>query len=93
MPNVPPTSPFSLLHPRPTLITSPLHAGNKIGGAGAAAVASALQPRRNGDGSWTPSTALTDLRLHGEWSLILMIVATEEELSCSCVSIVGRPIP
>jgi hypothetical protein len=63
-----------LVHPRPTLLTSPLHAGNKIGDAGAAAVASALEPRRNGDGSWTPSTALTELRLDGEWVLSLMIV-------------------
>jgi hypothetical protein len=57
---------------------SPLHAGNKIGDAGAAAVASALEPRRNGDGSWTPSTALTVLGLWGEWVLILMVVTKEE---------------
>jgi hypothetical protein len=49
-------------------------AGNIIGDAGAAAVASALEPRRNGDGSWTPSTALTVLWLMGEWVLILMVV-------------------
>jgi hypothetical protein len=41
-------------------------------------VASALEPRRNGDGSWTPSTALTALRLNGEWVLILMVVTKEE---------------
>jgi hypothetical protein len=51
------------------LISSPLHAGNKIGDAGAAAVARALEPRRNGDGSWTPSTALTALYLECEWVL------------------------
>jgi hypothetical protein len=41
-------------------------------------VASALEPRRNGDGSWTPSTALTALYLNGEWALILMVVREEE---------------
>jgi hypothetical protein len=55
-----------------------LNAGNQIGDAGAAAVASALEPRRNGDGSWTPSTALTVLALNGEWVLILMVVIEEE---------------
>jgi hypothetical protein len=55
-----------------------LIADNKIGDAGAAAVASALEPRRNGDGSWTPSTALTALRLNGEWVLILMVVPEGE---------------
>jgi len=45
------------------LIPSPPHAVNRIGDAGAAAVAGALEPRRNGDGSWTPSTALTGLWL------------------------------
>jgi hypothetical protein len=57
------------------LTPSPLHAGNKIGDAGAAAVARALEPRRKGDGSWTPSTALTRLELNGEWALIFMVVA------------------
>jgi hypothetical protein len=51
-----------------------LIAVNQIGAAGAAAVASALEPRRNGDGSWTPSTALTALGLAGEWALILVAV-------------------
>jgi hypothetical protein len=51
---------------------------NKIGDAGAAGVASALEPRRNGDGSWTPSTALTGLNLHGEWALLLMVVTEKE---------------
>jgi hypothetical protein len=41
-------------------------------------VAGALEPRRNGDGSWTPSTALTMLVLYGEWALISMVVAEEE---------------
>jgi hypothetical protein len=41
-------------------------------------VAGALEPRRNMDGSWTPSTALTELNLRGEWALILMVVAKEE---------------
>jgi hypothetical protein len=59
------------------LISYPLHADNRIGDAGAAAVAGALEPRRNGDGSWTPSTALTDLYLHIEWVLISMVVAEE----------------
>jgi hypothetical protein len=59
------------------LTASPLHAGNNIGAAGAAAVAGALEPRRNGDGSWTPSTALTKLGLEGEWALILMDVKEE----------------
>jgi hypothetical protein len=68
----------SLIHPRPTLTFSPLHAGNKIGDAGAAAVANALEPRRNGDGSWTPSTALTALYIEGEWLLSLMVVTKEE---------------
>jgi hypothetical protein len=66
----------------PTPCFALLTAANDIGDAGAAAVAGALQPRRNGDGSWTPSTALTDLNLWGEWALILMVVA-EEELGCS----------
>jgi hypothetical protein len=52
------------------LASSPLHADNQIGDAGAAAVAGALEPRRNGDGSWTPSTALTELDLNCEWALI-----------------------
>jgi hypothetical protein len=60
------------------LISSPLHAGNKIGDAGAAAAARALEPRRNGDGSWTPSTALTVLGLEGQWVLILVVVTEEE---------------
>jgi hypothetical protein len=72
------TPKYPLAHPRPTLTPSPLHAGNRIGDAGAAAVAGALEPRRNGDGSWTPSTALTELYLSGEWALILMVVAEEE---------------
>jgi hypothetical protein len=55
-------------------MSSPLHAGNKIGDPGAVAVASALEPRRNGDGSWTPSTALTALDLGGEWVLIVMVL-------------------
>jgi hypothetical protein len=40
-------------------------------------VAGALEPRRNGDGSWTPSTALTELNLWGEWALIAMVVTEE----------------
>jgi hypothetical protein len=55
-----------------------LTSGNKIGDVGAAAVARALEPRRNGDGSWTPSTALTEVWLNGEWALILMVVPEEE---------------
>jgi hypothetical protein len=61
----------------PLLTANPsrlLTAGNQIGDAGAAAVASALEPRRNGDGSWTPSSALTVLNLNGEWVLILMVM-------------------
>jgi hypothetical protein len=53
-------------------------ADNQIGDAGATAVASALEPRRNGDGSWAPSTALTVLVLNGEWVLVLMVVIEEE---------------
>jgi hypothetical protein len=86
------TPDYPLVHPRPTLTPSPPHADNRIGAAGAAAVAGALEPRRNGDGSWTPSTALTVLDLECEWLLILMVV-TEEELGCSCASIADRPIP
>jgi hypothetical protein len=41
-------------------------------------VAGALEPRRNEDGSWTPSTALTMLYLQSEWVLILMDVKEEE---------------
>jgi hypothetical protein len=41
-------------------------------------VAGALEPRRNEDGSWTPSTALRVLGLSGEWVLILMDVKEEE---------------
>ena len=62
----------------PTPCFALLTAANRIGDAGAAAVAGALEPRRNGDGSWTPSTALTVLYLNGEWALILMVVAEEE---------------
>jgi hypothetical protein len=62
----------------PTPCFALLTAVNQIGAAGAAAVAGALEPRRNGDGSWTPSTALTELNLLGEWALILMVVAKEE---------------
>jgi hypothetical protein len=51
----------------PTPCFALLTAGNEIGDAGAAAVAGALEPMRNGDGSWTPSTALTGLWLGGEW--------------------------
>jgi hypothetical protein len=71
------TPDYPLVHPRPTLTPSPLHADNRIGDAGAAAVAGALEPRRNGDGSWTPSTALTALSLYGEWVLILTGVIEE----------------
>jgi hypothetical protein len=60
------------------LISTPLHAGNQIGDEGAAAVAGVMEPRRNGDGRWTPSTALTELVLGGEWALISMDVAEEE---------------
>jgi hypothetical protein len=63
---------------KPTPCFALLTAANKIGDAGAAAVAGALQPRRNGDSSWTPSTALTVLRLGGEWVLILMVVTEDE---------------
>jgi hypothetical protein len=56
-----------------------LIADNQIGDAGAAAVASVLEPRINGDGSWTPSTALTVLALGGEWVLILMVGVPEDE--------------
>jgi hypothetical protein len=73
------------------LITSQ-HADTQIGDAGAAAVAGALEPRSNVDGDWTPSTALTELWLGGEWALILMVV-TEEGWGCSCVAIVDRPLP
>jgi hypothetical protein len=51
----------------PTPCLALLTVGNQIGDAGAAAVAGALEPRRIGDGSWTPSTALTGLNLAGEW--------------------------
>jgi hypothetical protein len=61
----------------PTACFAPLIAGNRIGGAGAAALAGALEPRRNGDGSWTPSTALTELHLQCEWVLISMVLAKE----------------
>jgi hypothetical protein len=61
----------------PTPCSALLTAGNPIGEAGAAAVAGALEPRRNGDGSWTPSTALTGLYLESEWVLILMLVVEE----------------
>mmetsp|Transcript_12536 Transcript_12536/g.22475 ORF Transcript_12536/g.22475 Transcript_12536/m.22475 type:complete len:82 (-) Transcript_12536:1078-1323(-) len=57
----------------PTACLAPLIAGNRIGDAGAAAVARALEPRRNGDGSWTPSTALTVLTLECERVLISMV--------------------
>jgi hypothetical protein len=69
--------PPSLVHPRPTPISYPLHADNQIGDAGAAAVAGALEPRRNADGSWTLSTAVTALNLGGEWVLISMVVVEE----------------
>jgi hypothetical protein len=72
MPNYP------LVHPRPTLTSSPLHAVNNIGDAGAAAVASALEPRRNGDGSLAPSTAQALLSLGGEWVLTSMGVTEQE---------------
>jgi hypothetical protein len=36
-----------------------------------------LEPRRNADGGWTPSTALTALNLGGEWVLISMVVVEE----------------
>jgi hypothetical protein len=62
---------------KPTPCFALLTLDNVIGDAGAAAVAGALEPRRNGDGSWTPSTALTKLRLGGEWSLISMVVVEE----------------
>jgi hypothetical protein len=80
------------------VISSPQHAGNQIGDAGAAAVAGALHPKRNGDGSWTPSTALTWLSLAGEWALILMVVQRKaeaarvftylpsDEMRCTCLS-------
>jgi hypothetical protein len=58
-------------------MSSPLPAGNEIGDAGAAAVAGALEPRRNGDGSWTRSTALAMLYLGSEWALISMAVTEE----------------
>jgi hypothetical protein len=61
----------------PTPCFALLTAANQIGDAGAAAVAGVLEPRRNGDGSWTPSTALTELYLESEWVLILMLVAEE----------------
>jgi hypothetical protein len=61
----------------PTACFALLTAANQIGDAGAAAVASALEPRRNGDGSWTPSTALTLLSLGGEWVLTSIVVAKE----------------
>jgi hypothetical protein len=60
------------------LISSHQHAVKKIGDAGAAAVASALEPRRNGDGSWTPSTAVKELGFRGEWVLILMVVTEKK---------------
>jgi hypothetical protein len=50
----------------PTPCFALLTAINQIGDAGAAALAGALEPRSNGDGSWTPSTALTRLVLAGE---------------------------
>ena len=65
----------------PTPCFALLTAVNRIGAAGAAAVAGALEPRRNGDGSWTPSTALTMLGLAREWALISMFV-TEECWGC-----------
>jgi hypothetical protein len=75
----------------PTPCCARLTPGNQIGDAGAAAVAGALEPRMNGDGSWTPPTALTELDLWGEWALISMVV-TEEELGCSfpCTSSLRR---
>jgi hypothetical protein len=68
----------------PTPCFARLTAVNKSGDAGAAAVAGALEPRRNGDGSWTPATALWWLSLRGEWALMSLVVA-EEERGCSCV--------
>jgi hypothetical protein len=62
----------------PTPCFAPLTAGNQTGDAGAGAVAGALEPRRNGDGSWTPSTALTVLNLGSEWALISMVVSEGE---------------
>jgi hypothetical protein len=62
----------------PTPYFARLIAGNRVGDAGAAAVAGALEPRRNGDGSWTPSTALTVLWLGGERVLISIVVRVEE---------------
>jgi hypothetical protein len=56
----------------PTPCFALLTAANRIGDAGAAAVAGALEPRRNGDGRWTPSTALTKLWLQSEWALIFL---------------------
>jgi hypothetical protein len=56
----------------PTPSFALLTVANQIGDAGAAAVAGALEPRRNADGSWTPSTALTVLWLYGEWPLIFL---------------------
>jgi hypothetical protein len=41
-------------------------------------VAGALEPRRIGDGNWTPSTALTGLYLSGEWALVLMVEREKE---------------
>jgi hypothetical protein len=61
----------------PTPCFALLTAGNNIGVAGAVAVAGALEPRRNGDGSWRPSTALEKLNLTGEWVLVLMVVTEE----------------
>jgi len=61
----------------PTPCFALLTAGNQIGDTGAAAVAGALEPRRNGDGSWTPSTGLTVLGLECEWVLILMVVTEQ----------------
>ena len=40
-------------------------------------MAGALEPRRNGDGTWTRSTALTELDLGREWALISMLVTVE----------------
>jgi hypothetical protein len=54
----------------PTPCFALLTAANRIGDEGAAAVAGALEPRRNEDGSWSPSTALTKLALGGEWVLM-----------------------
>jgi hypothetical protein len=66
-------------HPTPTPCFALLTADNQIGDEGAAAVAGALEPRRNGDGSWTPSTALTWLGLGSEWPPILMVVQRKAE--------------